>query len=66
MMEDDICSRDIVSRLIVAICSGEWCYNNDVCVALLLSGPRRAKPNFPLRSFSQFENFKYPPSTCWP
>ena len=51
MMEDDICSRDIVSRLNVAICSGEWCYNNDVCVALL-SGPRRAKPDFLLLSFS--------------
>ena len=51
MMEDDICSRDIVSRLNVAICSGEWCYNNDVCVAgrpPFLSGPRRTKPNFPL------------------
>ena len=44
MMEDDICSRDIVSRLNVAICSGEWCYNNDVCVALP-SSPAHAAPN---------------------
>ena len=44
MMEDDICSKDIVSRLNVAICSGEWCYNNDVCVALP-SSPAHAAPN---------------------